>query len=101
MYPAARGGGDASPPRARHTRRMADRLLEREDLDDTGRVRDTYEHVLARPPHPGEIDRALTFIARVEKSLGDRAPTPREHRARAWQSFCKAMIGSSEFLYVN
>ena len=85
----------------RHTRRMADRLLEREDLDDAGRVRDTYEHVLARPPHPGEIDRALTFIARVEKSLGDRAPTPRERRARAWQSFCKAMIGSSEFLYVN
>jgi hypothetical protein len=85
----------------RHTRRMADRLLAREDLDDSGRVRDTYERVLARPPRPAEVDRALTFVANVEQALGDRAETPQDRRARAWQSFCKAMIGSNEFLYLN
>ena len=85
----------------RHTRRMADRLLERKDLDDSGRVRDTYERVLSRPPKPEEIDRALTFIANIENALGDGAASPDERRARAWQSFCKAMVGSNEFLYLN
>ena len=85
----------------RHARRMADRLLAREDLDDSGRVRDTYERVLARPPRPAEIDHALTFVASVEQALGDRAESPEERRALAWQSFCKAIMGSSEFLYLN
>ena len=85
----------------RHTRRMADRLLEDEHLDDAGRVRDTYERVLGRPPRPAEIDRALTFIANIEESIGGRSADPQERRARAWQSFCKAVIGSSEFLYIN
>ncbi len=85
----------------RHTRRMAERLLQREDLDDAGRVRDTYERVLARPPRPEEIDRALTFVANVENALGARAGTAEDRRARAWQSFCKAMVGSNEFLYLN
>ena len=84
-----------------HTRKMADRLLEDEHLDDAGKVRDTYERVLGRLPRPAEIDRALTFIANIEKALGGRAADSRERRARAWQSFCKAMIGSSEFLYIN
>ncbi len=85
----------------RHTRRMADRLLEDEDLDDAGRVRDTYERVLGRPPQPAETDRALTFVANIEKALAGRSTDPQERRARAWQSFCKAVIGSSEFLYIN
>ena len=84
-----------------HTRKMADQLLEDEHLDDAGKVRDTYERVLGRLPRPAEIDRALTFIANIEKALGGRAADSRERRARAWQSFCKAMIGSSEFLYIN
>ena len=85
----------------RHTRKMADRLLEHEDLDDAGRVRDTYERVLGRPPRSAEIDRALTFVANIDKALEGRSANPQERRARAWQSFCKAVIGSSEFLYIN
>ncbi len=85
----------------RHTRLMADRLLEAEELDDPGRVRDAYERVLARPPDSGEVDRALTFISELERKLEDRAPDAAERRARAWQSFCKALIGSNEFLYLN
>ncbi len=85
----------------RHTRRLADRQLGREDLDDPGRVRDTYERVLARLPRPDEIDRALTFVSNVERSLQERVGDPTERRARAWQSFCKAVVGSNEFLYVN
>ena len=84
-----------------HTRRMADSLLAREDLNDSGRVRLAYERALTRPPSPQEIDRAQSFVAQVEKALEDRVPDMDERRARAWQSFCKALIGSNEFLYLN
>jgi len=85
----------------RHTRLLADRLLELENADDAGRIREAYERVLARLPGPGEVDRALTFVAEIERTLADRVADSTERRARAWQSFCKALIGSNEFLYLN
>jgi hypothetical protein len=84
-----------------HTRKMADNLLARQDLNDSGRVRYAYELALSRPPSPDEIDRAQSFVAQVEKALADREDDADERRARAWQSFCKALIGSNEFLYLN
>ncbi len=85
----------------KHTRRMADNLLSRDDLNDSGRVRLAYERALTRPPSPQEIDQALSFIAEVDKALEDREPETDERKVRAWQSFCKALIGSNEFLYLN
>ena len=84
-----------------HTRKMADNLLARKDLSDSDRVRDAYERALSRPPSAQEIDRAQSFVAQVEKALAERVDAPEELRARAWQSFCKALIGSNEFLYLN
>ncbi len=84
-----------------HSRRMADNLLDRNDLNDSGRVRLAYERALTRPPSLQEVDRALSFIAEVDKALEDREPEADERTARAWQSFCKALIGSNEFLYLN
>ena len=85
----------------RHTRLMADRLLAREDLDDAGRVQDVYERVLTRLPNASEVDRALTFLAQIDRALEADSLDTAERRAQAWQSFCKALIGSSEFLYLN
>jgi hypothetical protein len=84
-----------------HTRTMAGKLLARADLDDTGRVRDAYERALGRPPAAKEIDRALSFIAQVERAMKDRNQDPAERRAFAWQSFCKSLIASNEFIYLN
>jgi hypothetical protein len=72
---------------------MAEGLLNQAALDDAGRVRQAYERVLGRPARAAEVDRALTFIRQVE--------TQTNSRAAAWQSFCKALIASNEFLYVN
>jgi hypothetical protein len=77
-----------------HSRKLADGLLARADLDDTGRIREAYERSLSRPPRPDEIDAALTFISRVEQQWqGDKA--------KAWQSFCKALLATNEFVYIN
>ncbi len=84
-----------------HTKAMADGLLARPDVDDAGRIRDAYERALGRPPAPRDIDRALTFIASVERAIEGRKPSVAERHAFAWQSFCKALISSNEFIYLN
>jgi hypothetical protein len=77
-----------------HSRKMADDLLARAGLDDSARIREAYERALSRPPRPEEIDLALTFITRIEQQWqGDKA--------KAWQSFCKALLASNEFVYIN
>jgi hypothetical protein len=85
----------------RHTRMLADKLLARGDLDDAGRIRDVYERVLARLPTAREIDRVQTFLAQIDRALADRVSDPAERRAQSWQSFCKSLIASNEFLYLN
>lgn len=78
----------------RHSLKMAEDLLGRADLDDQQRVREAYERALGRPPAANEIDLALSFIHRMEGQWkGDKT--------RAWQSFCKSLLASSEFLYIN
>jgi hypothetical protein len=83
------------------TRAMAGRLLARQDLDDAARIREAYESALARPPEPRDVDRALTFIAQIEKAEEANEPDGAKRHLTAWQSFCKALLASNEFIYVN
>jgi cytochrome c553 len=85
----------------KHTRTMAEQLLKRTDLDDAGRIRDAYERALSRPPSPKEIDGALSFIAQIDRAMEGRKTDASERRTFAWQSFCKALLSSNEFIYLN
>ena len=76
-----------------HSKKFAERLLAREDLDDAARIRSAYEQALSRQPSPAEMDRALTFIAQMMKARPDRT--------LAWQSFLKSLMSSNEFIYLN
>jgi hypothetical protein len=83
------------------TRAMAANLLAESGVDDAARIREAYERALARPPAASDVDRALTFIAQVEKSMTDRESDAAKRRLFAWQSFCKALLSSNEFIYIN
>jgi cytochrome c553 len=83
------------------TRAMAARLLARQDLDDAGRIREAYESALARPPEARDVDRALTFISQLEKAAEGHEPDAAKRHLASWQSFCKALLASNEFIYVN
>jgi hypothetical protein len=85
----------------KHSRMMAEDLLKNRELEDAERIRQAYERALSRPPSARETDQALTFIAKVEKALADRHSPGEDRRALAWQSFCKALIASNEFIYLN
>jgi cytochrome c553 len=78
----------------RHSLAMARNLLGNPDWDDAARVREAYSRALARPAAAAEVDQALTFIAQMQTAW-------RGDRERAWQSFCKALLSSKEFLYLN
>jgi len=80
---------------------MAQKLLARAGMDDAARVREAYEQALARPPAAPDIDRALTFIAQVDKAMENQEADAARRRLLAWQSFCKALMASNEFIYVN
>ena len=85
----------------KHSRKWASRLLGRRDLTDAGRVDLAYEEAFARLPGVNERDRALTFIHKMESAHEDRALDGSEPRERAWESFCRTLFGSSEFIYLN
>ncbi|HUQ94373.1 MAG TPA: DUF1549 domain-containing protein [Bryobacteraceae bacterium] len=84
----------------RHSRKMAEALLAK-PVDDSGRIRDAYERALTRPPSPREIDQALSFISQVSRALPASVSSADERNVLAWQSFCKALLASNEFIYLN
>jgi uncharacterized protein DUF1553/uncharacterized protein DUF1549 len=83
------------------THSMAEKLLAEQGVNDSDRVREVYERALARPPAASDIDRALTFIGELEKALEPHEADASKRRLSAWQSFCKALLSSNEFIYVN
>jgi hypothetical protein len=83
------------------THSMAEKLLAEPGLDDAARVREVYERALARPPAASDVDRALTFIGQVEKAMDSRENDAAKRHLFAWQSFCKVLLSSNEFIYVN
>ncbi len=83
------------------TRSMASKLLAETGVDDAGRIREVYERALGRPPAATDVDRALTFIAQIEKAMESRETDAAQRHLFAWQSFCKALLASNEFIYVN
>ena len=83
------------------TRNMAQKLLDRKDLDDAGRIRDAWERALSRPPSSAEVDRAMTFVAQIEKAMAPKEADAAKRHLLAWESFCKALLASNEFVYLN
>jgi hypothetical protein len=78
----------------KHSKVMAESLLGKTDLDDQARIRDAYERALGRQPSSKEIDQGLTFISHMEQEW-------KGNKVSAWQSYCKSLLASSEFIYLN
>jgi hypothetical protein len=79
------------------TKRWSEKLQLIEDK--TARVRRLYEQAYGRPPSEQELSRGLDFVRRVEAKLAERQQA--DAQVRAWQSFCRVVLASSEFVYVE
>ena len=63
-------------------------------LDDAARIESAYLKILNRKASAGEVAAALQYVAGFkQKFAGDDA--------KAWQSFCRVLMASNDFLYVD
>ena len=86
---------------AERARNLAERLLAArlpndETLSDSRRVERAYRITLNREADPGEIDSALTYVSAVKNKFKDSFS-----REDAWQSFCRILLASNDFIYVD
>ncbi|MEJ7592216.1 MAG: DUF1553 domain-containing protein [Planctomycetaceae bacterium] len=85
---------------ASQSKNLATSLLE-SIATDAGRIAEAFERFYSRPPTQSEIESSLGFIARYEDTLRSRGTAAEQLRPEAWQAFCRALMATSEFLYVN
>ena len=80
------------------SRRMAERLIGRADLDDPGRVIAAYVRLFGREPTTGEVTDGLAFVERYKAALPS---TDTDRQVRSWQGLCRVLMASNETLYLN
>ncbi|MEO6725713.1 MAG: PSD1 and planctomycete cytochrome C domain-containing protein [Blastocatellia bacterium] len=76
--------------------KFAEQLLKDKPLSDAERVKTAYLRILNRAATEDEIANALGYISGFKQKLtGDAA------ELKAWQSFCRVLMASNEFIYVD
>jgi hypothetical protein len=65
------------------------------------RVASAYTQAFARPATPVEIERALQFMAKYQAALETSEAEMDKRRLMAWQSFCHALLASTEFRFID
>ncbi|MBM3811533.1 MAG: DUF1549 domain-containing protein [Acidimicrobiia bacterium] len=76
------------------SRGLAEQLLKREYTTDRGKVEAAYLRVLNRPPSASEVDGGVIYISRYTEKFG-AGP------ADAWQSLCRVLMASNDFIYLD
>jgi cytochrome c553 len=77
--------------------RQLARRLETVVGGDAARIVDVFEWVLNRKPSQQEVLDALDYV----RSFKNRAPQSAGLNWTAWQSLCRILISSNEFIYVD
>ena len=78
------------------SRKLAELLLKAPHPSDRERLKVAYLRTLSRYPQSQELDLALGYI----QGFQERAPGA-ESRLQGWQSYCKALLSSNAFIYVD
>lgn len=83
---------------AAQSKNLAKRILEVKG-DEVRRLKGLYEWIYSRPPRVREVKAGLAFLKRMEAAYAGAGE--REPGLRAWQSLCRVMLASNEFVYIN
>ncbi|HZN10445.1 MAG TPA: PSD1 and planctomycete cytochrome C domain-containing protein [Blastocatellia bacterium] len=67
--------------------KVSEALVADKNLDDAGRVRAAYRRILNREATPEEVDAGLKFVAGARRG--------------GWQSLCRALMSSNDFVYLD
>jgi hypothetical protein len=81
---------------------VAKTLLADASLNDSARVEKLYLRVLNRKAEKDEIEQALKYIAAFkQKESGKQQAAGENAETKAWQSLCRVLMASNDFLYVD
>ena len=80
---------------------FAEQVLHETHLDRAGKVKLVYERVFSRPASELEVSRALAYLDQYRQELDPLKMKPEEQEQRTWQSLCRVLISSNEFLFVE
>ncbi|MDA1274161.1 MAG: DUF1549 and DUF1553 domain-containing protein [Verrucomicrobia bacterium] len=84
------------------SRSLAENLINRNEMNDRGRVQLAYNRLFGRPPDAREVDDGLDFIRDCAAALeSEGVRDAGAQRVRAWQGLCRVLMASNEFVYLN
>ncbi len=86
---------------SQQTEALARRLLALPTPDDRRRLQHAFESLFARRATASELDRYVDFLHRYEREHVPEGTPDAERRQLAWQSLCRVLVASSEFLYLE
>ncbi|MDQ6699272.1 MAG: DUF1549 and DUF1553 domain-containing protein, partial [Acidobacteriota bacterium] len=76
------------------SKNIAQSIISDEKLSNRQRVESLYVRTLNRQPAPDEIDRAFTYLEKFKQKYN-------MSELDAWQSFCRVLLTSNEFVYLD
>ncbi len=76
-------------------------LLKENLPDDAARIAKMYRKAFGRASLTGERDKALAFLAEIDRMMQPRESDPNRRRAFAWACLCQTVLASNEFVYVE
>ncbi len=76
-------------------------LLAEAELTDPQRIEKAYQRALSRAASEQEIKQSLAYIGQYASAVEAKGKPAEEGRQRAWESFCRVLIASNEFMYVE
>ena len=74
---------------------LARQLRNESEWTDSERVQHAYLNVLTRKPEAGELDEGLSYVAGFASRF--EGATPQD----AWRSYCRILLASNDFIYVD
>lgn len=80
-------------------RAWTNKLLADRALTPPARIARIYEQALGRVASDGEVARGLDFVRRLEAQLA--AQKTADASSQAWQSLCRVIVASNEFIYLE
>jgi len=81
--------------------KFAEQLLSDKALDDATRVKTAYLRILNRAATGDDVAQALKYVSAFNKKFGGDAAKLDAAELKAWQSFCRVLMASNEFIYVD
>jgi mono/diheme cytochrome c family protein len=75
---------------------VAKSLFDQKEMSDAARIEAAYARILNRRPDKGEVEQALSYVAGFKQKFSSEKAD-----RKAWQSLCRVLMSSNDFVYAD